>query len=112
MIKLFLILLLTVFPPKADLTMRFTDISIAKTISLAKTMGIKIDFPYLPKEGIIGSLVIEFHGNIVVANANKFYIAGDPITKVKVYYHRKSEYWHIKLHALGGIIEIEGVIPK
>jgi hypothetical protein len=73
--------------------------------------GLNIELP-IRLEGRIGQLLIEFRGNIVTLHANKFYIQGDPIRTIKAYYNRRTEYWYIKAEALGGIIELDGVIPK
>lgn len=107
----FLTLFLAVHPVKADMTLRFQDISIAQAMSAARLVGLKTELP-VPLEGRIGMLLIELRGNLVSVNANKLYIQGDPIRSIKAYYNRRTEYWHAKAEALGGIIELDGVLPK
>jgi hypothetical protein len=113
MISLFFSLLFLIYPIKPDMSLKFKDISIFQSLNAMRLVGVKTDFiPVIPKEGRIGSIVIEIRGNLVTINANKFYIKGDPIVYLKAFYNRKTEYWYLKTEALGGIIEIEGIMPK
>jgi hypothetical protein len=109
----FLAILLAVYPIKADMTLRFQDISIMQSLAAARLVGFEADIPsFVPPEGRIGALLIEVRGNIVNINASKLYIQGDPIRSLKAFYNRKTDYWYVKAEALGGIIELDGIIPK
>ena len=105
------LLLVTVFPPKPDMTMRFQDISITQALGAARMVGLKTDFP-ISLEGRLGLLLIEVRGNIVTLQASKISIQGDPIRSVKAVYHRRTEEYSIRAEALGGLIELAGVMPK
>jgi hypothetical protein len=102
---------LTIFPPKPDLTLRFNDISITQAIGSAKLVGIKLDLPF-KIEGRVGLLVVELRGKVVMVRAERISVAGDYVRWVRGYYNRRTEQWALKAEALGGLIELEGVIPK
>jgi hypothetical protein len=108
----FLTIILAVYPVKADMTMRFQDISISQALAAARLVGFKPDGVIIPPEGRIGLLLIEFRGNLVTINASNLNIQRDPIRWIKAVYNRKTEYWSLKAEALGGIIELDGVMPK
>ncbi len=114
MATMFLAMLLTIYPPKPDLAVKFTDISISRTLSLAKTFGIDIDlskYGIKPIEGRIGFIRIELRGNLVFVTIKNVTIKGDPIESVVALYHRKTSWWSVKAIALGGVIELEGIVP-
>lgn len=106
-----LLCFMAVWSPKPDLTLRFKDISITRALSSAKLVGIKLELP-IKIEGRIGQLLIEVRGQWVFMRADAISIVGDPVRWVAAVYHRKTEAWWVKAEALGGIIEVNGVIPK
>lgn len=114
MIRVFVTFLLASYSPTPDLAVKFNDISITRTLGLAKTLGFDLDlakYGLQPIEGRIGFLRVEMRQHVVVIIANNINIKGDPIESVAAFYNRKTKWWSIKARALGGIIEVEGVLP-
>jgi hypothetical protein len=102
---------LTIFPPKPDLALRFKDISITQALGAAKLVGIKLELPF-KVEGRVGLLLVELRGKVVTLQVEGIRIEGDYIRWVRGSYNRRNEQWALKAEALGGLIELEGVIPK
>ncbi len=105
------LLLVSVFPPKPDMTLRFQDISMTQALGAARLVGLKADLP-IPLEGRVGFLLIEVRGNIVTLHASRILMQGDPIRSINAVYHRRKEEYYVRAEALGGLIELHGVIPK
>lgn len=112
----FLTLLLAVYQLKPDLSLKFNDISITRSLALAKMFGVILDLPF-KLEGRISLLQVEFRNKIVVAKMEKILLDNDSskepaIRYLKGHYNRHTAYWDAKAEMLGGLVELTGVIPK
>lgn len=111
----FLALLLAIYPPKPDLSLKFKDISITRAMSLAKTFGMSVELP-IKLEGRIGLLVIELRGKLVQMKLERVMLDNDAskepaIRNATAIYSRTTQVWLIRAEALGGVIELEGKLP-
>jgi DhnA family fructose-bisphosphate aldolase class Ia len=115
MIKIGLLLLVFVYPPKAELSAKFKDISIMQALRLAKTFGADLDVP-IKLEGRIKTFNIEVRTHTITVYAGGFNTVNDytrePVQWIRVLYGRKTREYHLKAEALGGLIEVTGVVPK
>lgn len=109
----FLTVALLVSPFKVDLAAKFNDISITQVLKQAKLFGLNVELPSLLKlEGRIKSVRIELRGDWIFANANGFLMEGDPLRWVRIVYNSKTREYAVTAEALGGLIELLGVLPK
>lgn len=117
MTALVLSVITLVFPVKPDLTLKLTDISITKTIELAKALGYDIRPPRIansapPFAGRIGRATLELRGNIIKVDVRAINMPNDTITSATIWYNSRKEFYSAKIFALGGLIEVDGSIPK
>jgi len=116
-------LALGIYPAKPDMSMNFTGIMVPRALALAKTFGIKIEPPMLGGKPIdvsgcrITKLRIEMRGRLVLATINGFQTHQDSakeelLRTATMWVNRHSGDFHVKAEALGGLIELTGVLPK
>lgn len=114
--KLLLAVLLFAYPVKPDMSLKFKDISVSRAMSLAKTFGVDAELPF-KVEGRIGLLAIEFRGKLVQMKLERVTLDNDStkepmIRQATAAYNRTTKEWNVRAEALGGLIEVEGVMPK
>lgn len=115
-LTLYFALLLAPFASKADMSLKFKDISIKQTLWLVKTMGVPTDsFPKL--EGKIGNLRVGLYGDIILGRVDAVQTQQDStkeevIRWATVIYNRKTGWFEVRSEALGGLIELQGVLPN
>lgn len=114
--KLLIAVLLFAYPVKPDMSLKFKDISVSRALSLAKTFGVDAELP-IKLEGRIGLLAIEFRGKLVQMRLERVALDNDPVKEPAIRqatatFNRTTKEWNVRAEALGGLIEVTGVMPK
>lgn len=114
--KTFIVLFLCISPLKPDLTFRFKDISISQALATFKRYGgSNLELPF-EVEGRIKMLVVEMRDFYLTVKATGIQTHNDaakpqPVETVLIIYQKKTRDFYAKACALGGIVEITGVLP-
>lgn len=95
---------------KSEHRLILRDISISQAM-LALKMAAGIDVP-LKVFGRLGSANAVVTSRYIIAKAERFSILGDPVKWVRITYNRKTREYVVVAEALGGLIELAGVVPE
>jgi hypothetical protein len=121
-VKLALLLLLAIYPPKPDMSLSWKDMSVSQALSALKLFaGVALEFNDLNGKpvrftGRLMSVKAQIRGRVITAQIEGGVIDGDPLRGIPpielkeaaAVYNRKTGMYYLKAWLFGGLVTLEG----